>query len=298
MWLGTLPDRPNGPTFSAWNVKCDFVVLAGKIAVASREIASYSFSFLNVIESRYIEKSGCLPRLARQRELAFRRDSHHFETDFGSEAEWLRCVKEGFPKFIPFLTRKCGITFRGRILEIGAGAAWFSAELSKLPRVVEVVATDSSPKLLKEQAPKTFNLLRAHENKITRMPADACNLDFPDKYFDFVVCAAVLHRAVSMLMVLREAKRVLKPGGQLVAVREPVLPLVKWKSAAHCKAKPVLPGRSYTLADYKEFFALAGLDLKFKRLNLFEGFKYYFEEVVNGLTHARYVFIARRVERS
>lgn len=253
---------------------------------------------MNATESKYVEKKGHFSRLAHHRELAFREADDQLQTEFGGEAEWLRCVKEDFPKFIPFLTRKCGVAFRGRILEIGAGAAWFSAELSKLPRVVEVVATDSSPKLLKEQAPKIFKLLRAHENKITRMPANSCSLDFPDKYFDFVVCAAVLYRAVSMLMVLREAKRVLKPGGQLVAVREPVLPLVKWKSAARRKAKPVLPGRSHTLADYKEFFALAGLDLKFKRLNLSEGFKYYFEEVVNGLTHARYVFIARRVGRS
>jgi len=252
--------------------------------------------FLNVIESRYIEKHGSLPRLARQRELALRRDARKLEIDFGSETEWLRRVKEDFPKFIPFLTRRCGVVFRGRILEIGAGAAWFSAELSKLPRVVEVVTTDFSPKLLKDQSPKTFKLLRAHEGKITRMPADFCNLDFPDKHFDFVVCSALLHRTVSMVMVLREAKRVLKPGGQLVAIREPVLPLVQWKSAARRKAKPAVPGR-YTLADYQAFFALAGLDLKFKRLNLSEGFKYYFDKMVNGLTHARYVFIARRAGR-
>lgn len=251
-----------------------------------------------MIESRYIEIGGCHPRLARQRELALRRDARHFETGFGSEAEWSRCVKGDLTKFIPFLTRKCGVMFRGRILEIGAGAAWFSAELSKLPRVVEVVTTDFSPKLLKEQTPKIFKLLRANEGKITRMPADFCNLDFPDKHFDFVVCSAVLHRAVSMLMVLREVKRVLKLGGQLVAVREPVLPLVNWKSTARRKAKPVLPGRSYTLADYKQFFALAGLDLKFKRLNLSEGFRYYFEKMVNGLTHARYAFIARRAGHS
>ena len=253
---------------------------------------------MNLIESRYIEKSGSLPRLARQRELAVRRDARRPEAAFANEAEWLRCVKEDFPRFIPFLTRKCGIAFRGRVLEMGAGAAWFSAELSKLPRVVEIVTTDFSPKLLKEQAPKTFKLLRAHENKITRMPADFCHLDFPDKHFDFVVCSALLHRAVSMVMVLREAKRVLKPGGQLVAVREPVLPLVKWKSTARRQTKPVSPGRSYTLTDYAQLFALAGLDLKFKRLNLSEGFKFYFEKMVNGLTHARYVFIARREGRS
>jgi hypothetical protein len=87
---------------------------------------------------------------------------------------------------------------------------------------------------------------------------------------------------------------VLKPGGWFVAVREPVLPLVKWKSTARRLAKPVLPGHTYTLADYQEFYSLAGFELVPKRLNLADGFKYYFDEVINGLTHARYVFLAAK----
>ena len=108
---------------------------------------------LNTTESRYVEKKGYLSQLAHGRELAFRETEGHLDAEFGSEAEWLRCVQEEFPKFVPFLTRNCGIEFRGRILEIGAGTAWFSAELSKLPKVVEVLATDFSSKLLKEKAP-------------------------------------------------------------------------------------------------------------------------------------------------
>jgi SAM-dependent methyltransferase len=248
-------------------------------------------------ESRYIEKPGGLPRLARQRQMAFRGRAPAPGTGGGESPGWWRRVREEFPRFIPFLVRKCGVEFRGRILEIGAGAGWFSAELSKLPRVVEVVTTDFSPQALQAQ-PKIFKLLRAREDKITRMPADFCHLDFPDRHFDFVVCAEVLHRAVGLVLVLREVRRVLKPGGQLVAVREPVLPLVRWKSAARRRARPPAPGRTYTLADYRQCFALAGLDLRVERLNLSAGFKYYFEQMVNGLTHARYVFIARRPGRA
>ena len=62
----------------------------------------------------------------------------------------------GFPKYLPFLRQKCGLEFRGRMLEIGAGGAWLSAEISKLPKVVEVIAVDASPRLLKERAPKVF----------------------------------------------------------------------------------------------------------------------------------------------
>lgn len=252
---------------------------------------------MSTTESKYVEKKGYLSQLAHERELAFRESAGHLETEFGSEAEWLRCVQEDFPKFVPFLMRKCGIEFRGRILEIGAGAAWFSAELSKLPKVVEVYATDFSPRLLKEKAPKVFKLLKAQEAKITRMPADFHRLDFPANHFDFVVCSAVLHHAVNMLALLREARRVLKRDGQFVAIREPVWPLINFKSRSKTQRKLIEAGVNehfYNLEEYREFFERAGLRLEAQRVNLSSGLKYFFNEVVNGLTHARYAFVATR----
>ncbi len=133
------------------------------------------------------------------------------------------------------------------------------------------------------------------------MPGDFHKLDFPDNHFDFVVCSAVLHHAANIVQVLREAKRVLKPGGRFVAVREPVWPLVKMKSRAKMLARLVATGVNehfYALADYKEFFKQAALPLEVKRVNLARGFKYYVNKVVNGLTHARYAFIGIKRGRS
>jgi ubiquinone/menaquinone biosynthesis C-methylase UbiE len=248
-------------------------------------------------ESKYIEKKSYLSRYAEERTLAMPEVQARRATEFGDEQEWLRCVQEDLPKYIPFLTGKCGVEFLGRVLEIGAGGAWFSAELSKLPRVVEVITTDFSPRLLKERAPQVFRLLNANVAKITRMPGDFHQLDFPDDHFDFVVSSAVLHHASNIVQVLREAKRVLKPGGQLVAIREPVWPLVKLKSRAKMLEKLVATGvneRFYTLADYKEFFRQASLPMEVKRVNLSQGFKYYVNELVNGLTHARYAFVGTK----
>src|SRR5262249_11380171 len=151
-------------------------------------------------------------------------------------------------KFMPFLKRECGLEFFGRILEIGAGDAWLSAELSRLPKVVEVIATDFSPNLLKDHAPKVFLSLKANPSKITRTPGDFHELDFPENHFDFVVCSAALHQAVNMVQVLREVKRVLKPGGQFVAIREPVWPLVKLKSRGQRPRKGAGRENHYTLA--------------------------------------------------
>ncbi len=252
---------------------------------------------MNTAESKYVDKKSFLTQYAHEGTLALRESAARLGVQNGNEQEWLRCVQEDLPKFMPFLASKCGIEFFGRILEIGAGCAWLSAELSKLPRVVEITATDLSTRLLKEQAPKVFKLVHANGAKITRMPGDFHKLDFPDNHFDFVVCSAVLHHASSIVQTLREAKRVLKPGGRLVSLREPVWPLVKIKSRARMLAKLVATGvndRFYTLADYREFFRQASLPLEVKKVNLSSGLKYYVNELVNGLTHARYAFIGTK----
>ncbi len=258
---------------------------------------SLSRKLVSQTESRYVEKKAHASRPAHERAMAVRASEARLVREFASEEEWLRTVKREFTRFVPFLLRKCGLDFRGRILEIGADGGWLSAELSKLPRVVEVVTTAASATVLKERVPKVLKLLDAHGAKVTRMPADSHHLDFPNDHFDFVVCAAVLHRAANIVQVLREAKRVLKPGGQFVAIREPVWPLVKIKSRTKMLARLIATGvneRFYTLADYKEFFKQAALPLEVKRVNLSTGFKYYVNKVVNGLTHARYAFVGTK----
>jgi SAM-dependent methyltransferase len=251
---------------------------------------------VNTVESKYVEKKGYLSRYTHERAVTLREaEGLQWKRIYESEADWLRSVQKEFPLFIPFLEQKRGVVFRGRILEIGAGGAWLSAELSKLPRVVEVIATDFSPKMLKEEAPRTFKLLKANSAKITCMPGDFHKLDFPDTHFDFVVSSAVLYHATNMVQVLREVKRVLKPGGQLVAIREPVWPRMKIKGRGrkNGRSSAGAAGR-FTLDDYKEVFRQASLPMEVKRVNLSSGLKYLFNEMVNGLTHARYAFVATR----
>ncbi|HEY5910450.1 MAG TPA: class I SAM-dependent methyltransferase [Verrucomicrobiae bacterium] len=247
-------------------------------------------------QSKYIERRGYLSRYTHERAVAAR-EGQAVEAFRAKEAEWLGTLRLQLPRFIPFLTSKCGLDFRGRILEIGAGSAWLSAELSKLPNVVEIVTTDYSGRLLREQAPRVFALLGANPAKITRMPADFHQLEFPNNHFDFVVCSEALRDAANIVQVLREVKRVLKPGGRFVAIREPVWPLVKIKSRSKMVQRLVATGvneRFYTLSNYREFFKQAGLPVEVRRVNISSGFKYFFNAVVNGLTHARYAFIGRK----
>jgi hypothetical protein len=53
----------------------------------------------------------------------------------------------------------------------------------------------------------------------------------------------------------------------------------------------------YSLSQYREFFKQADLPLEVKRVNLSKGVRYYFGQMVNGLTHARYAFIGSKLTR-
>jgi hypothetical protein len=77
---------------------------------------------------------------------------------------------------------------------------------------------------------------------------------------------------------------------------------MKLKSQAKKAVAAAGPGglhpHHYTLRHYKEFFKQAALPLEVNRVNLSSGFKYYLDEMVNGLTHARYAFIGSKRVRS
>ena len=208
--------------------------------------------------------------------------------------ESLQKATTTFAKFVPFLREKAGVEFSGRILELGAGPAWLSAELSKLPKVVEVILAEFEPAPAADEAGKVFKLLNAHERKITRRATNPHHLNFPDNHFDCVVCAGVLHDALNLLHLLREVRRILKPGGQLIAVREPMKPAVGWRAGSGRRTDQALKSPLYSRADYTGAFERAGLVLKIKSVSLARGLKYYFDTMVNGLTHARYVFVATK----
>ena len=91
--------------------------------------------------------------------------------------------------------------------------------------------------------------------------------------------------------------RVLKPGGQFVAIREPIWPLVRLKSRSKMLQKLLATGeneRFYSLSHFREFFRQASMPLEIKRVNLSSGLKYYVDQVVNGITHARYAFLGSK----
>ncbi|HXH97602.1 MAG TPA: class I SAM-dependent methyltransferase [Gaiellaceae bacterium] len=98
----------------------------------------------------------------------------------------------------------------GRVLEIGGGTG------ANLPfydgRLESLVLTEPEPAMLRRLQQKTR--VHAPHAKVLRAPAE--DLPFEDDAFDTVVSTLVLCGVSDQARVLREVRRVLRPGGHLL----------------------------------------------------------------------------------
>lgn len=108
-----------------------------------------------------------------------------------------------------------------RVLEIGCGAGIDAVTLAKQGAII--TATDFT-----ERAVKLTRALFAETGLTAVVPgmrsaasawqADACDLPFEAETFDVVYSFGVLHHIPDVDVVLQEAKRVLRPGGKMIAM--------------------------------------------------------------------------------
>lgn len=97
----------------------------------------------------------------------------------------------------------------GDVLDAGSGDGAIAALLA--PRSRSVTCLDVSPAVLRAARKR----LRGQKN-VSFAPGDVHALPFPDGRFDQVLLLHVLTYARDPVLALREASRVLRPGGQLV----------------------------------------------------------------------------------
>lgn len=98
------------------------------------------------------------------------------------------------------------------VLEVAAGTGLVTAAIA--PVVTSVIATDYAPAMVAQLEAR----LRAEkiENVVCRQ-ADIDALPFPDRAFDAVVAANVLHLVPDLEKALASLHRVLRPNGRLIA---------------------------------------------------------------------------------
>lgn len=108
--------------------------------------------------------------------------------------------------------KKINVKRNSKILDVAAGPANFSIELSKTFRS-KVVATDFSDEMLRIARKNVYAAEK--KDRIRIVKDDAKKMKFRDNSFDFVFCRYLLHQIPEPLTVLNEIWRVTKPQGKI-----------------------------------------------------------------------------------
>jgi SAM-dependent methyltransferase len=138
-----------------------------------------------------------------------------------------------------------------RILEIGPGEGWLVRRF--LESGHDVVATDLSRNWL-------ARLPSAGHPRLLRVQADAGALPFADAAFDRVVAAEVLEHLPDPARTLAEVRRLLKPGGRVIAT-VPYREELRLQRCPHCGEAFEPNGHLHRFDEeiFRRLFAAAGL---------------------------------------
>ena len=167
---------------------------------------------------------------------------------------------------------------RRATLEVGCGEGRVARDLVARGHVV--TAIDASPTLL--------DAAREADARSRYLLADAARLPFEDGTFDLVVAFNSLMDIEDMPAAIREAARVLEPGGRLCAcITHPLADAGRWESREP-DATFVVEGSYFGRRRFEGTFARNGLEMTFR------GWCYPLEDYFRALEDAGFLVEALR----
>ncbi len=101
-----------------------------------------------------------------------------------------------------------------QLLDIAIGTADLAIEIIRQQKAQHVIGIDLSTEMMKIGAEKVAK--RNMQGQIEFVEGSALALPYPDGHFDVVTCAYGVRNFSDLDQGLREMRRVLKPGGQLM----------------------------------------------------------------------------------
>ncbi len=182
---------------------------------------------------------------------------------FGSTARaYLESATHATGDDLELLAEEIATVPNATVLDLGCGAG--HASFAVAPYAASVVAYDLTAEMLAivEREASARKL-----GNITTVQGMAETLPFPDGHFDFAITRASAHHWHNVPAALREARRVIKPGGRMLMIDTAGgdTPLVD----THLQAVEILRDpshiRDYTTQEWLAFFRDAGLTAAFRK---------------------------------
>lgn len=97
----------------------------------------------------------------------------------------------------------------GHVVDLGCGTGWFTRKLAGLGCAVSVMGVDLSPGMIEHAGANT-------SPGIAWVVADAESIPLPDQSCDLIFSNLMIQWCADPAPVLRECRRILRPGGRLV----------------------------------------------------------------------------------
>lgn len=161
---------------------------------------------------------------------------------------------------------------KGHIIDIGAGVAWTSALISRIPSVQSVTAVDFSEHRLMKIAPIVFEQLQGDSDKYQPILGDFLQFDH-EELFDVAIFCQSLYMFPNLDKTLAKIRGLLVKGGLIIVACERIVSFYPWYSPRYIlrKTKHLIRGRGDSTGNY------AYEDWEYRGAMERAGFAYYFQ---------------------